>query len=604
MKESESYADDFGEDGCREEDETESGHDGPGNEARLNPALVSAGPGLDVPDLGDGANPVSAALSRPNVTPKLADPRSPALDSIGVDDAAPGNQTQEIDQCPRGGDLAGVSPETTVEAPRVPDETVDDESSGYSADGAFGEEDDPGAPSVDDELEVPESPLEEVLTDANGLLPQGDPLLGPESVVVAVEAIGEEASSSIEGYMSDFDDAPAENLEDTTEVVAATKAAEWAAQPASGEERAAAVPAEESSQAGSRSVATEDEGALGSTSAHTGESSPTEEYPSDIDDSSAVDYGEDVENSDVDASSAATATVSATNSYSDPEPRESQLKSNPIVLGNGAKTDEALGGTTPVGNRDSSTLNNNGKVDSDEVREKGGPESGREQDSSAHFVPEIQPTSREKENSAESQGFHAHPADPTTLSEGNASAVNEGSEIDTKEAEGQSSRAVVTEPTTSAHLTNQQESEAVSAPVMEEGEMGVRLGKGEHVSAALAGEINPTEDELCLKRRKSSAEDSEQDFEQDFEDDFEEDVPSGPPQERQDGHGVDGEVEVDEEHSVAMGGGGEVNGASGQGSARGEGANGNMDEKLPPQFAAKTSETPGAEEVRRVKRPL
>lgn len=599
MKESESYADDFGEDDCRERDETEPGHDGPGNEPRPDPALVSAGSGSKFSDLGDGANPVSAESSQPSVT----DPRSPALDSTEVDDSTPGNQTQEIDQCPRGGDLAGVSPGTTVEAPRVLDETVDDESSGYSADGAFGEEADPGAPSVDDELEVPESPLEEVLTNANELLPQGDPLLGPESVVVAVEAIGEEASSSIEGYMSDFDDAPAENLEDTTEAVAANKAAAWDSQPASGEERAAAVPAEESSQAGG-SVATEGEGALGSASTHTDESSPTEEYPSDIDDSSAADYREDVEISDVDASSAATATVSAANSYSDPEPRESQLKSNSIVLGNGAKTDEALGGTTPVGGGNSSTLNDKGKVDSDEVREEGDPESERDQDSSAHFVPEIRRASREKENSAENQGFHAHPADPTTPSEGNASAVNEGSEIDTKEAEGKSSRTVVTEPTTSTHLTNQQESEAVSAPVKEEGEMGVRLGKGEHASAALAGEVNPSEDELRLDRRKSSAGDSEQDFEQDFEDDFEEDVPSGPPQERQDGHEVDGEVGVDKQHSVAVGGGGEANGASGQGSARGEGVNGSIDEKLLPRFAAKTTETPGADVVRRVQRPL
>ncbi|CAM9530400.1 unnamed protein product, partial [Laminaria digitata] len=100
-----------------------------------------------------------------------------------------------------GGGSFGIASET----PGVLDETVDDESSGYSADGAFGEEAGPGAPSVGDELEVPEFSLDE------------------------------EASSSIEGYMSDFDDAPAENLDDDTGAVVATEAAERDAQPASRE---------------------------------------------------------------------------------------------------------------------------------------------------------------------------------------------------------------------------------------------------------------------------------------------------------------------------------------------------------------------------------
>lgn len=591
-KQGQSYADDFGEDSRCEGDGAEPGHDGPRNKTRPDPALVSADPGLEVSDLGDDANPVSTALSRPGVKPKTTEQRSPALVGIEVDDGTPVKQTREIGQRPRGGDFDGFSPGTTVEAPRVLDETSDDESSGYSADGAFGEEADLGAASVIDELEVPEFPLKEVATDGDELLRQDDSLLGPGSVVVAVEAIGEEASSSsIEGYMSDFDDAAVENIEDNTEAVVASKAVERDAQPASVEERAAAVRAEEGSQAGS-SIATEGEGVLGSTSAHTDESISTEEYPSDTDDSSAADFEESVESADVDASSAATATAAATNANSDPESRESQLKSKTTVLGNNAKSDQALGGTTPVGGGDSSALNNKENVDSDKLWEGGGPESARGQENPAHSVPEIRSAGREKEKSAEGQAFHAHPADSTTPSEGSASAVNEGSEIVTKEAGGQSPRAVVTEPITLAHLPNQQEGQAGSTPIREEADMGVRLGRGEPVRAASEGAA----DKLRLECRKSSA----KDFEQDFEDDFEEDVPSKPPQERQEDHGVDREVDVDKKHSVVARDGDEGNGASGQASVRGEGVNGNMDEKLPPQFATDKTERPEADEVRRV----
>ena len=256
MEESESYADDFGEDGGCDGDETELSHDGPGNETRPDPALVSTGPALEVSDLGDGATgpckevppamvvgesdaggskgvdttresadagdtpgavaisptsaeivgtrgvghdkrltavglpregqgativerdavggyerhgngaeeaeggdgggfasaggqedqedvvelveedaeqegsdkPISAALSRPSMAPKTADPNSPAFGSIKVDGDTPGNQTQEVDQRHLGGDLAGVSPETTSETPRVLDEAADDQS--------------------------------------------------------------------------------------------------------------------------------------------------------------------------------------------------------------------------------------------------------------------------------------------------------------------------------------------------------------------------------------------------------------------------------------------------------------------------------------------
>lgn len=632
LEESESYADDFGEDGDCDGGETEPGHDGFGNETISNPALVGADPSLEVSDLGadapgpeevlpatvvgengvsgpesagakhgstDAGDPLievatlstsaetavrppregqgvsvvggdtvggserhgtgaaagrqdneedvveavkehteqegsvnyeNASLSRPGMT--SADPRAPALDSVGLDDAVAASPAQEREHQP----LVQNSSRTKGE---TPDETVDDESSGYSADGGFGEEPDAGVPSGDDalevpsvgdELEVPESPLEEGAADVKGSPRQGDLLQEPESMVMDGEAIGEKVS---EAYMSDFDDAPAETLEDNSGAATVPKTTERVVQLAAGGGGAVAVPAEGGSQAGS-SVTTEGEGRLGSTSAHTEDSSPAEEYPSDSDDSSEVEYGIDIESTDVDASSTATAMTAETGAHSALASGESQIKSNPIVSVSGTKNDEAQGGTTTVEGSDFSAPNNNAKLLSGEPKEEGGPTTE---------VPEA--------------------------------------------------KALV-------QLPRQEKSEAGSALVGEANEVDVHVDKGGDVSVALESKAVPSGVGDNLERQSSSPEDSEQDF----EDDFEEDVPSGQPQEeRQDDHGSFAKVEADMEGGVSAGYGGEINDAFGKESARGgEGVSGSADEKTPPQFAAEKIEAPRVDEVRCVRR--
>lgn len=526
-------------------------------------------------------NSESATLSRPSSSSKTADLRAPAHDSVEIDDATALCQTRETYHHPFVRNSSGTTGET-------PQQTVDDDSSGYIADGGFGEEagskvpsvgDELKVPSVDDELEVPESPLEEMEADVKGPPCQDDPSQEPGSVVMDGEGIGEEAS---EAYMSDFDDAPAESLEDNSGAVVATKVTERVVQPASGGGGAVAVPAEGGSQAGS-SIATEDEGVLGLEPAHTEDSSPTEEYPSDIDDSSEVDYGEDIESTDVDASSKTTAMTAEADANSVLASGENQVQSNLAVSMNGTNNDKAQRGTASVKGSDLSTPNNRNKLHSGEPKGEGDPESARNRDESVHSVSDVQSVSREEINAAESTYSHTNPVNSTASAKGVPSAVAEGPGIGSTDEKSQSTIA------------------AVTAPVGEAIEVDVHVDKGNGVSVVSEGKVVPTGVDARLDRRKSSSED----FEQDFEDDFEEDVPSTQPQElrHDDRVGVDVKVEAGKDGSVSAEGGGEPNDTSGNTSAcREEGVNGSADEKPPPQFAAEESEAPRVDKVRCVRR--